>query len=180
MNSSTLSNRYAEALLSIAKEKGLNTEFRNYIKELVNAINENKEIISILSSSFIAKEEKKNIISKILSTCPYMDIVSLVMLIIDNRRENYLLSILNEFISISNEEDNISEGYVYVAEKLSEKQLEAVQLAISKKLNKEVFLYQRIDESLIGGIKVVISDYVFDASIKHKLDSLKNTLQERG
>ena len=51
---------------------------------------------------------------------------------------------------------------------------------IAKKLNKEVFLYQKIDESLIGGIKVVISDYVFDASIKHKLDSLKNTLQERG
>ena len=30
------------------------------------------------------------------------------MLIIDNRREKYLLPILNEFISLSNEEDNIS------------------------------------------------------------------------
>ena len=102
------------------------------------------------------------------------------MLIIYNRREKYLLPILYEFISLSNEEDNISEGYVYVVEKLSKKQLEDIQRAISKKLNKEVFLYQKIDESLIGGIKVVISDYVFDASIKHKLDSLKNTLQERG
>ena len=62
----------------------------------------------------------------------------------------------------------------------TKKQLEDIQSAISMKLNKEVFLYQKIDESLIGGIKVVISDYVFDASIKHKLDSLKNTLQERG
>ena len=164
MSNSTLSSRYAEALLSIAKEKGLNTEFRNYIKEVVNAFNDNLEIISILSSSFISKEEKKDIISKVFSTCPYIDIVSLAMLIIDNRREKYLLPIL----------------YVYVVEKLSKKQLEDIQSAISKKLNKEVFLYQKIDESLIGGIKVVISDYVFDASIKHKLDSLKNTLQERG
>lgn len=180
MNNSTLSSRYAEALLSIAKEKGLNTEFRNYIKEVVNAFNDNLEIISILSSSFISKEEKKEIISKVFSTCPYIDIVSLAMLIIDNRREKYLLPILNEFISLSNEEDNICEGYVYVVEKLSKKQLEDIQRAISKKLNKEVFLYQKIDENLIGGIKVVISDYVFDASIKHKLDSLKSTLQERG
>lgn len=180
MNNNTLANRYAEALLSIAKEKGLNTQFRNYVKELVSAINENDELIQILSSSFISKEEKKEIITKVLSTCPYVDIVSLAFIIIDNRREKYFLPILKEFISLSNEEDNIAEGYVYVAEKLNKNQLEDVRKAISKKLNKEVFLYQKIDQTLIGGIKVVISDYVFDASIKHKLESLKNSLQERG
>ncbi|MFA6852321.1 MAG: F0F1 ATP synthase subunit delta, partial [Bacilli bacterium] len=44
---------------------------------------------------------------------------------------------------------------------------------------KKVELVNKIDKSIIGGIKVVIHDRVYDDSLKNKLDSLKSGLLQR-
>ena len=55
-----------------------------------------------------------------------------------------------------------------------------IEKVIDNKLKKEVYLIPKIDQRLIGGFKVVINDYVFDASIKNKVDGLRSSLLERG
>ena len=45
-----------------------------------------------------------------------------------------------------------------------------------RKLNKKVELSNVIDTSLMGGIKVVVNDTVFDNSIANKVQSLKQEL----
>lgn len=175
----TLDERYASALLTIANEEGKNFEYRDYIKNLVFSLEENKEIIEILSSKFMHKDEKKKVVEKIMSTCPFQNIINLMYVIIDNGRERNIISILKEFISLSNELDGISEGIIYTSMKLTNEQIANIEKSISSKINKKVYLTQKIDHELIGGIKVCINDYVFDASIKNKLDSLKHSLNER-
>ena len=51
--------------------------------------------------------------------------------------------------------------------------------AVGKKLNHKIELKNIIDERLIGGVRVVINDHVFDGSVKFKLETLKNNLKER-
>ena len=46
-----------------------------------------------------------------------------------------------------------------------------------QKINKKVVLKNRIDNTLIGGIKVVVDDYNFDGSIKNKLSKLNQYLK---
>ena len=45
---------------------------------------------------------------------------------------------------------------------------------------KKVELKNQIDESLIGGVKIVIKDRVYDSSIKYKLEQLKSSLIKKG
>ena len=61
---------------------------------------------------------------------------------------------------------------------LSSEQIDNVSKAIEQKINKKVVLKNRIDNTLIGGIKVVVDDYNFDGSIKNKLKKLNQYLKE--
>ena len=70
--------------------------------------------------------------------------------------------------------DEVAHRYFYEG-----RELKGVTTAIAKKLGHEVELKNLVDARLIGGVKVVIHDHVFDGSIKYKLETLENTLKER-
>ena len=92
---------------------------------------------------------------------------------------NILKRIAKEFVEISNEELNVLEGIVYSTIPLTEKEIKKLEDACKSKLSQDVELKNKIDPSLIGGVKIAISDHVFDGSIKGKLESLKLNLKER-
>ena len=54
--------------------------------------------------------------------------------------------------------------------------IEKVQNSISESIGVKVELHNKVDPSLIGGIKVIIKDHVYDGSLKNKLSKLKNEL----
>ena len=85
----------------------------------------------------------------------------------------------NKIVKLLNEELKIDEGFLYSTVKLSESQIDSIEEAVGKKLGHKVELKNVIDERLIGGVRVVIHDHVFDGSIKFKLETLKNNLKER-
>ena len=175
-----LASRYASALLSLALEENKNEAYRNYLKVILETIQVDDSLERLLSCSTITKEEKKQIIDKVFINPPSVHIISFIKVIIDKSRGNYLKNMIEEFISLSNEKDGIAEGYIYCCDNISPKDKERIEEAISKKINRKVYLISKIDKRLIGGFKVVINDYVFDASIKNKIDSLKANLLERG
>lgn len=173
----SVASRYADSLLSLAKEKKLNTEYRNQIKDIYNTFNENEDIKLVLKSAFITKNEKIDVLNKILVGVDEI-VKNFILVIVENNRQDSLFDILKEFIKVSNLEDGICEGFVYSVQRLSKDEINKISLAIEKKINKKIALTNRLDDSLIGGVKVIVDDYVFDASIKNKLNELKNHLQE--
>lgn len=175
-----LTSRYASALLSLALEENKNEAYRNYLKMILSVIQDDTSLEKLLSCSNISKEEKKEIVDKVFVNAPSVHIISFIKVIIDNSRGRYLKPIIQEFISLSNDRDGILEGFIYSSSEMSKEDISKIEKAISNKLKKDVYLIPKIDQRLIGGFKVVINDYVFDASIKNKVDGLRATLLERG
>lgn len=174
----SLANRYASALLDIALEENKNQQYRDQIKELVDSFSESDELLALLKSSFVSKEEKKSLFNEMLKGIELVKICDFINVIIDNSRERFLLEILREFIAISNAHDNISEGIIYSTTKLSKEEINKITKSIEEKLHKRVNLHNRLDGSLIGGIKVIIDEHVYDGSIKNKLKNLKQQLEK--
>ena len=172
----SLASRYAIALLQIAKEKKCNYEYRQEIMSILSAFESCDDLLNLLDSPLISKKEKKEVIAKLLDTQQYDDIKNFILIIPDNSREKELLNILKEFISLSNQEDGIAEGIIYSVEKLSKNEIARIEEVISNKLNKKIVLKNKLDSSLIGGIKVSIDGHVFDGTIKTKLKDLKKKL----
>lgn len=170
-----ITSRYAEALFSLKKDSNQLEETQKEIKELKKIFLENPDFIIVLSSSYKSLEEKKEIIDNTLKGVDD-DIKSLLKIICENHRANYIIEIFENFNSLVNEYRGVKEGLVYSTQKLSESQLAKLNLKISEVEHQPTELKNVIDSSLIGGVKVVINDHIYDGSIKHHLEDMKLSL----
>lgn len=58
---------------------------------------------------------------------------------------------------------------------LSETQKSALKVGLQKKFG-EISLNEKLDEAIVGGIKVTVGSKQFDASITNKLEQLKHSI----
>ena len=170
-----IASRYATALYSLKLDSNKLLESQKEVRELKKIFLENPDFIVILSSSYKSNEEKIKIIDKSLVGVDD-EIKSWIKIITQNHRASHLIDIFDGFISLVNEYRGVKEGLVYSTEKLSENQLTKLNQKISEVENIPVELKNIIDPSLIGGVKVVINDHIYDGSIKHHIEDMKISL----
>ena len=173
-----IASRYGIALFSIAEERNEIVSLQQEEKELKKILLENPDFITLLSNAFLSHKEREEIVDKTLSAFD-KDIVSLVKLLIDNNRAKYIIDVLDVFNSLCNNARNVDEGLVYSISPLDEQTKKQLENKISKLENVEVELINKIDSTLIGGIKVVINGHIYDGSIKNKLEQMKIDLLKK-
>lgn len=172
-------SKYASAIVSVAKDEGKCLEYKTAFVELLNAFLENPEVTKFLESYFVSNEEKYKLIDELTKSYKLQNLSNFLKLIAKKHLIYKFKDIVKEITKLLNEELKIDEGFLYSTVKLSESQIDSIEEAVGKKLGHKVELKNVIDERLIGGVRVVIHDHVFDGSIKFKLETLKNNLKER-
>ncbi len=176
---SELTKRYAVGLYSLIEDEPDFLSYKEEAQSLINILNENEDYLYTLDSAFLTKEEKVKLINETLKGFhPYM--ISFISVICDNHRISETVDILYEFISLVNDKIGIKEGLLYSAEPLSEEEIKEIEETVSKKEKRKVELKNVIDITLIGGVRVLIGDKVYDGTIKNKLENLKTTLLRGG
>lgn len=172
-----ISLRYGSALFSIALEQNKVKEWQIEIKELINLLEDNQYFVMLLSSKFLSIDKRKQIVDE---TIKFDDeeLNSFIKVIIDNNRSEYLIDILYAFNTLCNEHQGIVEGLLYSVTPIEKTQIQLIEKSLSEKEKRKVELRNLIDKSLIGGLKVVIEDRVYDDSIKYHLEKMKTTLMK--
>ena len=170
-----ITSRYAEALYSLKKDENSLESSQKEIKELIKVLKENPDFLVLLTSSYKEFEEKEEIIDKVFIGVDE-EIKTLIKIVVKNHRGQYLTEIFENYNSLVNEYRGVLEGLVYSTEPLSESQLAKLNSAIGKIETRPVELKNIIDPSLIGGVKVVINDHIYDGSIKRHIDDMKIAL----
>ena len=94
----------------------------------------------------------------------------------ENRRLSALPEIAKQFRVLSNAKNGVSVGVVYSAFELDGAALADLSSSLEKRFGKRLTLTQAADESLIGGVRVVVGDEVFDTSIKARLEQMQVAL----
>ena len=173
-----VASRYGQALYSLALDKGLVLKWQEEVKEIRRAFNENADFIMVLGSSFLSVEERQEMLKNTLKGIDE-NIVSLLQIVIANHRTNQIDNILLAFNSLCNEYRGIEEGYLYSSIRLDESTIKKLETKISEVEHHQVELHNVIDPQLIGGVKVVIHDRVYDGSIKHHLEQMKKDLLKK-
>lgn len=170
-----IASRYAEALFSLKRDENKLLDAQNEVKELRKVFEENQDFIVLLDSSYKSIEEKDEIIDKTLVGVD-SEIKNLLKIIVQNHRAKYILDIFDGFNSLVNEYRGVTEGLAYSTEKLSEAQLSKLNHTISEIEKRPIELRNIIDPTLIGGVKIVVNDHIYDGSVKHHIEDMKNAL----
>lgn len=170
-----IANRYGQALFSLAEDSNKVSSLQEEVKVLRDILADNPDFMMVLDSDFLSIEERKEIVDKTLKNAD-KDLLALIKILIENRRIKYLNDVLQSFNSYCNDSFGIKEGLLYSTEPVDKKTVKEIEEQISKLESCKVELINKIDPSLIGGVKVVINDRVYDGTIKNRLAELRKSL----
>lgn len=85
--------------------------------------------------------------------------------------------IIEQYEVLYNKKHNTIEATVTLTERLSEHKHQEIQSALKEKYKADhVHLIEKIDQRLIGGMKIQVGDTVYDSSIKNTLRQLEAQL----
>ena len=171
----SVASRYGLALYSLAMDKNKILEWQKEVKELTSVLKENTDFIMVLGSSFITLKERLEMVDKSFVGVDE-EIIALIKVVMENNRMHMILDIFESFNSYCNEYRGVCEGLVYSTLKLDQKVINQIEEKISKIEHHKVELKNVIDPTLIGGVRVVIHDRIYDGSIKHHLEMMKKDL----
>lgn len=175
----SLYHSYSSALLSLAISENKVNEYKESILDLLSIFKNENDISKYLESYFVPINDKYKMVDELTKNYQLKYLNSFLKLLVKKHRIFIFDKIANDFVEIANENLGILEGFIYSVNPLSKNEIDKVKVVISKKINQEVELKNLIDGSLIGGVKVVVHDHIFDGSISGKLNALKTNLNER-
>jgi len=97
--------------------------------------------------------------------------------LVERRRIQYIKEIVIMYQELLDEELNIARGEVITAYPLSSEEKKELEEVLKEYLKKEVILESKVDEEIIGGIKIKIGDLIFDGSLKTQLGKFKEIIK---
>ena len=174
-----VASRYAAALVSLAKEEQKLEQYKVAVLSMKEVFDSNPEVLKYLKSYFVKAEEKYNLVEDLTKGFGLKNFTNFLKLLVEKHKIYLFKDIVSEITKGINFELDIYEGFVYSTEPLENSKIDEISQVISQKIGKKVELKNRLDSRLIGGVKVVVHDHVFDGSIKYKLETMKEQFKER-
>ena len=173
-----ISLEYAEAMITLGAEEGKNEAFLNDLR-MIKALMENEpELIELLRSPGISKEEKLSVIDAVFLGQTQEHTVSLLKLMCENNRIELLPLTIENYEKLYNEINKVCVARVTSAKELTEDEKSRLIKALEKKMGCGIELECKIDESIIGGLIVETDDAVIDGSVKRKIRDVKEVIDK--
>jgi len=179
MNDSQISVRYAKALFQSASEKKILDQVNDDM-ELLATTCKQEEFQYMLVVPTLKPSQKVALMETIFKSKISDTSLSLIKLVVDNKRDIYLPGIARNFRDLYRKEMKISSATLLTAEPVEAKSLQRIIEMLGKAYDSSVELSTKVDEGVIGGFVLTIENMQYDASVAASLrDFRKQLLQTR-
>jgi len=172
----SVAERYAEALIQLAREKSQVNEWQAGLKEALQAIEGHRFLGKALYSLQIPQEVKKKILSKVFTGTLAPPLLNFLLLIVDKGRERYLKRMVIKYGEKVRELQGVLAAMVTLAVPPSAGSLAAMEKALSGYAGKPVKVEFEVDPSIIGGVVVKMDGRMLDWSISAHLAEIRERM----
>lgn len=178
MRAMAIALKYAKGLFTAAKELNKTKEFGEELNQIKDLLISMPEVLSALQNPIYPPDLKMEIIEEILKVMKIdPEIERFLKLLVERRRIQYIREIVTMYQELLDEELNIARGEIITAYPLSEEEKKELEEVLKNYLKKEVILESKVDEGIIGGIKIRIGDLIFDGTLKTQLNKMKEIIK---
>jgi F-type H+-transporting ATPase subunit delta len=169
-------NRYAQAVLSLAKEQNTMALWRADLA-LLNDVASDEAATAYLGNPSVRNESKVAFLNAVLDkNNGQQEAKNLVGLLVQRQRLDIIPELNQLFEEAVLAEQGIVMADVTTAEPLTETEQEVVRKQLSKIVGKEVQLRLKVDPNIIGGIVALVGDQLIDGSVVNQLRRLRARL----
>ncbi len=178
MTEQKVSYRYAKAIIDAAIKESQLEIIKKDFSLLIDIINQSKELKNLIMSPIVQVYKKKKVFEEILKPHTSTLFLNFFLLVTEKRRENLVFVMHEEFLKLYNHMNNILPITITTANKIDSNLSIVISAKLTEWTGKTIIPDFKVDQSIKGGIKVRIEDWVFDASVKTKLQSLYRELAD--
>ena len=177
--SSETANRYALALYELAKESSELEAVEKDINELLAIYNTSENLKNFIKNPTQSQSNQLEILKKISIEMSLSKIIkSFLSVLVTKRRIFFLNTIFLNFLSLVSKKRGELKASLISSKKLTNEELKNLSTELSQAMGTTVAFDYKVDETLIGGLKMQIGSLMIDTSIKNKLKKYEQIMLE--
>ena len=177
--SSETANRYALALYELAKENSeLDTVEKN-VKELLAIYNTSIDLKNFIKNPTQSQSSQLEVLNKMSVEMSLSKIIkNFLSILVTKRRIFFLNTIFLNFLSLVSKKRGELNASLISSKNLTNEELKNLNTELSQAIGTTVAFNYKVDENLIGGLKMQIGSLMVDTSIKNKLKKYEQIMLE--
>ena len=177
MSNKIASKRYAVALFDTVQNEELDTLLAD-AQALSNVIQDSPELDILLKSPLTKNELKANILSKIVEGSSSQKILNgLINTLKKNKRLNLFAGVLQEFQDVLFEKRGYQKAKVTTSHAINDEIKNSIQDLLHNQYGSKINLEFHVNNSLLGGMTVVIGSKMIDLSILNQVSKFTNNVK---
>ena len=172
----TIARPYAEALFKACTGTGVDLNGAAAWVDELAAIAANPQLRQLADNPKVTAEQVFGVITGVARTALPDMAQNFLRTVLDNGRVDALPEVAAQFRALVNRQSGSSDAVVHSAFPLDAAALADLGATLEKRFGRRLNLSVQQDESLIGGVRVVVGDEVLDTSVKARLEQMKAAL----
>ena len=175
MKEKIIAKRYGDALIGLAKELDIVMQVIDEAKVFKSLYKELDTFQRFLKNPGITIPEKCELIDKAFSS--FSVIFRQFVKFLIGKRRVVIMPDITDYIRIEYGRGEAIDAILLSAYPLTTPDLGRVKNLLEEKLKSKTNCYVGFDGELLGGLKVVVGNIVYDGSIKNRLKNLEKSLK---
>ena len=166
---------YAEALFEAGKDKGKLDSLQQQLAEFTDTVDGNRDLQVFLFSPYLSSTDKVEGLRRAVSGAE-PELTNFLELLVEKHRMPEIFRIRREFDELWKKENRRLDVTVISAVELDDAVVRKIGEEVERQTGEEVDLASRVDEGIIGGIVLQVGNMVLDASIRNRLEKLRQSV----
>jgi F-type H+-transporting ATPase subunit delta len=172
---------YAESLLNAADKRQQTQEVLEQMESLIHEVLARNAVFAVfLASAVVSREHKREALRRVFEGKVNEVLYHFLLVLNDHNR----LGVLRQVAVLMRELYERRAGRMHVevtaAAPLSDEQRERLRQELRQKFGREPILSVQVEPELLGGLMVRVDDWVYDGSVRARLERIQTQLIEKG
>jgi F-type H+-transporting ATPase subunit delta len=170
---------YTEALYNAAAQEGKQGEVREELELLVrDVLEKDAELAEVLTGNALGRERRAELLKAFEGRTS--DLLLRFLLVLNNHdRLDVLRPLAAAYGELYDQRNNRIRVGVRSAVPLDDDQRHRLSEKLQAAFGRQPVLETRVDPELLGGLVVQVEDWLYDASVRNRLESIQNDIIER-
>ena len=168
-----VANRYTRALLQLAMEKNVLEKAYDDLAQLNRAIEHSLEFQQFLVNPLLPQKDQLTIVQELFEQKINPLVYQFIQFLIRKKRLAILPEVCGLFVQYYLDVKNIMPIEMKTHTAVAEEITESVRQLFAKRLGKTIQIEKSIASELLGGIRLRLHDFIYDATLQTQLKRFK-------
>ena len=169
---------YGKSLYDLSRSENLTDRILPEMETVKGIFSENPDYVRLLSEPSIPKKERLGLLDDAFTDSIHTYLLNFIKILTEKGILREFSACFKTFRKLYNDEHGISDAVVVSPNGLSADERTKLTEKLQKITGKKIILSEKKDPAVLGGIKVLVDDKLYDGTVQGRLNELKRRVDE--